>query len=162
MATALANRPNLEDAVLTSMQAGISLRQSCKLAGVSPPTFLRWCADSPTLSERYAQAREAMLDAILDETLALCDAPVPTDDNGRTDVGLVQQRRLQVDTRKWLLSKLAPHKYGERLDVTMTDARISIRGALADAQARLATVIDVTPKGGAGADDAGSALTDTP
>jgi len=144
------------------MQAGVSLRQSCKLAGVSPPTFLRWCTDSPTLSERYAQAREAMLDAILDETLALCDAPIPCDDHGKTDVGLVNQRRLQVDTRKWLLSKLAPQRYGDRLDVTMTDARISIRGALQDAQHRLATVIDVTPKGGAGADEGGGTVADTP
>jgi hypothetical protein len=30
----------------------------------------------------------------------------------------VQRARLQVDTRKWLLSKLAPKKYGERLELT--------------------------------------------
>jgi len=30
----------------------------------------------------------------------------------------VQKHKLQVDTRKWLLSKLAPKKYGDKLEVS--------------------------------------------
>ena len=30
----------------------------------------------------------------------------------------MQKHKLQVDTRKWLLSKLAPKKYGEKLELT--------------------------------------------
>lgn len=160
--TAIANKSELVEVICASMAQGRSLRQSCKQANLGISTFLLWTSSDPALDEQYTRAREAMLDAILDETLALCDAPIPCDDHGKTDVGLVNQRRLQVDTRKWLLSKLAPQRYGDRLDVTMTDARISIRGALQDAQHRLATVIDVTPKGGAGADEGGSTVTDTP
>jgi hypothetical protein len=30
----------------------------------------------------------------------------------------VQKQRLQVDTRKWLLSKLAPKKFGDKIEVS--------------------------------------------
>jgi hypothetical protein len=80
-----------------------------------------------------------------DEILELADAPVPVLENGATDNALVRQRQLQVDTRKWFLSKLAPKVYGDRLDVSVSDNRISISGALAAAQARLVDVIDVAP-----------------
>jgi hypothetical protein len=79
-----------------------------------------------------------------DEILELADAPVPVLDNGATDNALVRQRQLQVDTRKWFLSKLAPKVYGDRLDVQVSDTRISISGALAAAQSRLVDVVDVT------------------
>jgi len=49
---------------------------------------------------------------------------------------------LQVDTRKWFLSKLAPKVYGDRLDVSVSDNRISISGALLAAQSRLALMHD--------------------
>jgi hypothetical protein len=97
------------------------------------------------LGERYARAREGLLDAMVDQILTLADAPVPTLDNGATDPGLVRQRQLQIDARRWVLSKLAPNKYGDRLDVSVSDSRISITGALQAAQTRLLDVIDVTP-----------------
>jgi hypothetical protein len=31
----------------------------------------------------------------------------------------VQRARLKVDTRKWLLSKLQPKKYGDKLDMNV-------------------------------------------
>ena len=98
------------------------------------------------LADQYARARQGLIDKMADEILELADAPVPTLDNGATDNGLVRQRQLQVDTRKWFLSKLAPKVYGDRLDVSVTDTRISIAGALQAAQSRLADVIDVTPR----------------
>ena len=49
------------------------------------------------------------------ETLAIADEPVGSTDSGATDSGAVQKQRLQVDTRKWLLSKLAPKRYGDKI-----------------------------------------------
>jgi hypothetical protein len=85
-----------------------------------------------------------------DEILELADAPVPVLDNGATDNALVRQRQLQVDTRKWFLSKLAPKVYGDRLNVEVSDNRISITGALQAADSRLIDVIDVAPRLSAG------------
>lgn len=142
---ALKNREQLAELVPEYMADGMSMRQSCIKAGLTAQTFLRAVDDSPALAERYAQARGALLDAMVDQILTLADAPVPTLDNGATDPGMVRQRQLQIDARRWVLSKLAPSKYGDRLDVQVSDTRISISGALAAAQSRLVDVVDVAP-----------------
>jgi hypothetical protein len=54
--------------------------------------------------------------------------------------------RVVLDSMRWRASKLAPKVYGDRLDVSVSDSRISITGALAAAQSRLVDVIDVTPR----------------
>tara|TARA_R110000868_G_scaffold98887_1_gene272306 strand:- start:717 stop:1211 length:495 start_codon:yes stop_codon:yes gene_type:complete len=125
---------------------GLSLRKCCLQVGLDPARFLRAVDAAPDLAKQYARARQALLDKMADEILELADAPIPVLDNGGTDNGLVRHRQLRVDTRKWFLSKLAPKIYGDRLDVSVTDTRISITGALAAAQARLVDVLDVTPR----------------
>ena len=125
---------------------GLSLRKACLRTGLDAARFLRAVDADPELAKQYARARQALLDKMADEILELADAPVPVLDNGATDNALVRQRQLQVDTRKWFLSKLAPKVYGDRLDVQVSDTRISISGALQAAQARLVDVVDVTPR----------------
>ena len=144
---AIKDREAVAKVVLDSMVAdGLSLRKAAARHQISPQTFLRAVADSPTLAEQYERARAALIDKMADEILELADAPVPVLDNGATDNALVRQRQLQVDTRKWFLSKLAPKVYGDRLDVSVTDTRISIQGALQAAQSRLVDVVDVAPR----------------
>jgi hypothetical protein len=142
---ALKNRDAIAQVVLDSMLGGVSMRQSCLKAGIGASTWIDWVTADRELSERYARAREGLLDAMVDQILTLADAPVPLLENGATDPGLVRQRQLQIDARRWVLSKLAPQKYGDRLDVSVSDSRISITGALQAAQSRLLDVIDVTP-----------------
>lgn len=49
----------------------------------------------------------------------------------------VQQKRMQVDARKWIASKLKPRTYGDRIDMTVRDERISVIDALEAAKARV-------------------------
>ena len=42
------------------------------------------------------------------------------------DQAEVQALRLAVDTRKWVLSKLLPRKYGDRLDVQQ-DGQLTVK-----------------------------------
>jgi DNA-binding helix-hairpin-helix protein with protein kinase domain len=146
--TALKNRAEVAELVIDAMVTnGQSLRKCCIQVGIDPARFLRAVDASPELAKQYARARQALLDKMADEILELADAPVPVLDNGATDNALVRQRQLQVDTRKWFLSKLAPKVYGDRLDVSVTDSRISITGALQAAQSRLVDdVTDITPR----------------
>ena len=52
------------------------------------------------------------------EVLELADAPPLTHpETGAIDGAAVQWRRLQVESRKWLLSKIAPKRYGDRVEV---------------------------------------------
>ena len=147
MGAVMADRGILAQAVVDSMVAeSLSLRKASAKHQITPQSFLREVADNPALADQYDRARASVIERLADEVLELADAPVPKLDNGATDPGMVRQRQLQVDTRKWFLSKLAPKIYGDRLDVQVSDTRISISGALQAAQARLVDVIDVTPR----------------
>lgn len=111
------DREKMSEAVLNNMVSGMSLRKASIAAGITAQTFLRWCDEDSVLAERYAHAREELIERMADELLEISDRPVGTTDSGATDSGAVQDKRLQVDTRKWLLSKLAPKKYGEKVTV---------------------------------------------
>lgn len=72
----------------------------------------------------YARAKQDALNTMADELLSLVDTPHIARRTKRSATGVsvevydnVERTRLQVDTRKWLLSKLAPKKYGDKLDV---------------------------------------------
>jgi len=73
-----------------------------------------WVGEDRNLAEQYKAAREAMIDKIADDTVALADADPERGPDGKVDSGWVSNQRLKIDTRKWLLSKLAPKKYGDR------------------------------------------------
>ena len=138
-------RAELSQAVIDSMVSeGLSLRKASAKHQTTAQTVLRAVAASPALAEHYDRARAAVIERLADEVMELADAPVAKLDNGATDPGMVRQRQLQVDTRKWFLSKLAPKVYGDRLDVQVSDNRISISGALLAAQSRLALLHDAS------------------
>ena len=116
------DRRKIADLVFAGMRSGMSAFKACQAAGVPQSTFSRWMDDDAKLAEEYARAREDLIEHIASETLAIADQPVGSTENGSTDSGAVQKQRLQVDTRKWLLSKLAPKKYGEKTSMELTGA----------------------------------------
>lgn len=88
------------------LAAGLSLRQVCQQDGMpGKSTVLRWLFDEDKQDfwDQYARAREIQLHGFSDELTDLSDAAKD-----------VQKAKLQIDTRKWLLSKLLPKKYGEK------------------------------------------------
>jgi len=74
---------------------------------------------------QYARAKDMGLDALAEEIIEISNTPVEgtrTKDNVLTGVtvetgDMIEHRRLQVDARKWYLSKLAPKRYGDKLEV---------------------------------------------
>lgn len=112
-------KQKLASAVLRRMESGMSGNKSCREAGVPVRTFLDWVDADEELAAQYARAREDMHDAIAQEIMDISDEEpaMVVDQNGvaRYDSAGVQHQRLRVDSRKWLLSKVAPKKYGERL-----------------------------------------------
>ena len=108
---------------------GLSGLKSCKAVCVPLSSFLCRVNEDPDLAERYTRAREVLIGRMAAETLAIADAPVWITERCTTDSGAVQKQRLQVDTRKWLLLKLAPKRYGDRV----TNERANAAGAQAGA-----------------------------
>jgi hypothetical protein len=63
--------------------------------------------DIDGFASKYAAARMRQLEAWSDQLLVIAD----------NDLLEPNDRRVKIDTRKWLMSKLHPAKYGERVTV---------------------------------------------
>src|SRR5690349_18899450 len=112
------------DRICDRMSGGEGLRKICADDGMpSRSTFLRWIKNNDERQERYQQAREAGFDWIAEEIIRISDDAAGDyfveDRNGQSivvpDHARVQRARLQVDSRKWILSKIAPRKYGDKV-----------------------------------------------
>lgn len=102
---------------------GMSLRKSCDVEGVPISTFMRWVSEDESLADQYARVREVGLEKMAEDILSIADDGLNDtykDENGNTftDNDVIQRSKLRVDARKWLLSKMLPKKYGDKLDVT--------------------------------------------
>ena len=100
-----------------------------------------WCTlqlrNDPQLKERYAEAVDSRVEFMGQQFLDLADSPIPEGLDGTAQSAWVQQLKLKLWARTWLMSKLKPRTYGERLDVSVTNTHISITEALKQAEARL-------------------------
>jgi len=128
------------DSLLVQIEAGKSMREVCRMEGMPDhTTVIRWMRDDASLATKYARARMAQADVLFDRMEAVEEA---------VSAGTMDSHaaRVVLDSMRWRASKLAPKVYGDRLDVSVSDSRISITGALAAAQSRLVDVIDVVPR----------------
>ena len=121
--------PAIASAICEKLADGMSLRKLCAQPAMpSMTTVMRWLADETKQEFRlhYAHAREAQADLLAAEILEIADDSsgdiiIDNDGNTRLDREFVARARLRVDARKWLASKLAPKKYGDRIEHTGTD-----------------------------------------
>lgn len=117
-ARSIAEREIIARQIFNEMRQGLSAYKACLKVGVPQGTFNGWLNEDAELAEDYARAREELHEFIAAEIIAIADAPVPSNDKGGVDPGAIQKQRLQVDARKWLLSKLAPKKWGDKIEVS--------------------------------------------
>lgn len=130
------------DHIITELSRGRSLASICKTDDGMPneATFLEWVdLDDPAgLAKRYAHARELGYKLMADEIIDLSNkkgewVPVQDlDEDGRPlldadgmpilkkvfmplNSDVIAHTRLQIDTRKWLLSKMLPKVYGDKV-----------------------------------------------
>lgn len=105
--------------ILERIMSGESVNVICSEPGMpARKTFYLWIIEDDALRERYEFALNSRTHAMAEDLLDIADMPVPTTPMGTTDTGAVAKQRLQVDTRKWLLSKLAPKKYGDKVQLS--------------------------------------------
>lgn len=109
----------LAEKLCQRIAAGESVRRICMDADMpSQPTFYAWLAKHETFLKNYARAREDQADKMAEEILDIADDRYQDiDEEGRVNQEAIQRARLRVDTRKWLMSKMAPKKYGDKLAV---------------------------------------------
>lgn len=111
--------------VLDLITKGESARASCIKVGLSNSELYRVLKDDEDVRERYARACEERQDKLFNEILEIADTPnmgmvtvVKKDGTEITKADMIQHRRLQIDARKWVLAKMNPKKYGDKVDLT--------------------------------------------
>jgi hypothetical protein len=92
-------------------------------------TVRRWVTDDmpPGFADRFARAVDLRHDRWADEVVSIADEPAK-------DMAEVQRNRLRVDSRKWILSKLKPERFGDRVDLNVTNKAEKISDDQLEAQ----------------------------
>jgi hypothetical protein len=136
---------NIAAEICERIARGETLAQICRDTHMPERrTVVDWVlGDREGFAARYAQARDLQLEHWADEITEIADDG--TNDwveretkSGRVikivDQEAVIRSRLRIDTKKWLLSKLKPERYGESLKLsgtldlgTKTDEQLAAR-----------------------------------
>jgi transposase-like protein len=119
---AIMHPPETRQAVIARLMEGDSLRKAAKACGVDPSTVLGWVDSDPAYSQQYAQARARGYQLLADEILEISDDSsqdvIETEHGPKVNAEVVARSRLRVDSRKWMLAKMLPKVYGEKIEQT--------------------------------------------
>ncbi len=121
--------PETRDTILVRLADGESLNAICKDDGMpAMRTVLYWLDEDEAFLRKYVRAREIQAERMAEDILEIADdgrndwmARNASDDAGWAFNGEHSARsRLRVESRKWLMSKLAPKKYGDKVTQELT------------------------------------------
>jgi hypothetical protein len=108
-------------AIIEVSEEGKSMTSAIK-GKMSTQKFYELLSNDIEKSKQYARATQMRAEKMADETLEIADNfehdVNKIDGIVITDHAAINRDRLRVDTRKWLLSKLHPKKYGDKIDMT--------------------------------------------
>jgi len=100
--------PELTARICERLAIGESLRSICRDDEMpSMASIFLWLGKHPEFSEQYTRAREAQAEAHADRIVEIAD----------DDTLDPNHKRIMVDARKWVASKLKPKRYGDKLDL---------------------------------------------
>lgn len=100
--------------ICARLSEGESLSKICKddKMPVSSTVYL-WLTNSAAFSEMYARAKDESADRMVDDMLDIAD-------NKAFDKDTAAAAKVQIDTRKWIASKLKPQKYGDKQQIEIS------------------------------------------
>lgn len=109
------------DEVCALLADGLSLRKAAAQIGVTARTVLNWCdADPDGFATQYTQARARGYELLADEILEISDDSsrdtIETEHGDKVNAEVVARSRLRVDSRKWMLAKMLPKVYGDKVE----------------------------------------------
>lgn len=113
--------PDMGERICALIAQGKSKRQIEGMEGFpARETIDVWVLRHEDFAGQYARACEARAEGFAEELVEIADrADLPAD-----------QKRVMVDTRKWVASRILPKQYGEKAEVTH-------RGSIGSAPAEL-------------------------
>jgi hypothetical protein len=142
----------LADEILDRLASGEPLNLICRDPHMpDEKSVRRWASEgedsryyAPGFGPRYARAKSMGYERLADEVIAIGDAPILFD--GKPDNAMVQHARLMSENRKWLLSKMLPKQFGDKVTQELVgdaDRPLVTRIELVPVDPR--PIIDVTP-----------------
>ena len=124
------------DLICSKIANGQGLVKICKEEGMpARSTVMLWLFKNKEFSDKYTQARESQADYYFEEMLEIADGDegdmlLDKDGNptGKVNHENINRSRLRVDTRKWIVARLAPKKYGDKIDFDPQDNNWTVNG----------------------------------
>jgi len=116
-----------QDAVLAAIATqGRSNTRICLELEVNVNTFYNLLDSDAEFLKKYQLAKQAQADALFDEILdiaddASSDAYYNSKGDPIIDFEVVNRSKLRVESRKWMVGRLNPKKYGDKQEVTVLD-----------------------------------------
>lgn len=101
----------IADEICEEIATGGALHRLCaeREGWPSERTVYRWLEEHEDFRQKYARARDRQSDRMAFDTVLISDEePDP------------QRAKVRIDARKWLASKLAPKKYGDKTQLEHT------------------------------------------
>jgi len=140
MAQGITYTDDQKDAIFASIcnsviEDHLSFNKAVEASEINLVTFYKWITDKKERETLYNYARIVRSDVLFEEIIEIAD----TTEEGvsrkektiqvdgvegdafdvETRVGdMIEHRRLKVDARKWVVARMNPKKYGDKLDVT--------------------------------------------
>jgi hypothetical protein len=104
------------EAICVRLAAGESLSSVCRDPGMPvKPTVLRWLARNVEFQTQYARAKQEGADAVAEQMFDIADEPPTYKPDGSLDPASVAYAKHRTDVRKWYLARIAPKKYGDKI-----------------------------------------------
>ena len=107
--------------ICARMADGESLRSICRDDAMPAlSTVFLWVSKHFEFSEQYKLAMASRADAMFEDMIDIADDGrndyiVNGDGEERFNTEHVQRSRLRLDTRKWMLARMLPKKYGDKI-----------------------------------------------
>lgn len=128
---------NIFNSIIENIEQGDSLRTVLKKGNnPSSRTFYKWLDSDEDKVKQYARACEVRAEDIFEDILSIADDQTgdkTTLPDGREVFNgeFAARSRIKIDARKWVLSKMNPKKYGEKIDLGL-DFKSKIKGITFD------------------------------
>lgn len=112
--------------IVSLIENGTPLRKAV-IGIMSSETFYKLVDSNEELAKRYARACEIRADKMFEEILEIADASDKDVDIINIGEGVeveqknkevIERTKIRIDARKWMIGKMQPKKYGDKLDVT--------------------------------------------
>ena len=123
MAYSEKRKQEILDFICDEIAEGKSLRSilSTNYDMPAKKTFFEWMKLDKTKSDQYARAMELRQENIFEDILSIADNQeddvlLNNDGDEIINHNVIQRARLRVDARKWMLGKMNPKKYGDKLE----------------------------------------------